>query len=335
VLIVALWVMLFLGVLAMALAWRVSDQLAFASWLRARTEAYYAARAGVESALDFYADTNKWKSVLLLDADSAGLFRNAGAGDASFSVFTIRESEATVSTNFGLGDEDSKISLNWATNEAGYAAVRALIEIAGGVEQAKAGEIAQCILDWIDPDDSRSEHGAENGYYTALRSGGYRCANAPFSCPEELLLVKGIDTNLFMQIRQYMTVHRDNGAININSAGATVLRALASIRKGAVTTAGEELVARIMKFREDGGVFEDPDKRAIRRMLFADGDLKGLEAEEWAILEWVINQNLISVQSRYLYGISEGVASHGDHACRRIEFVYDRKAGNIRFWHEY
>ncbi len=58
-------------------------------------------------------------------------------------------------------------------------------------------EIVNCILDWIDPDDTPRSSGAENDYYSTLNP-PYRCKNGPLSTPEELLLVKGVTPPLFL-----------------------------------------------------------------------------------------------------------------------------------------
>lgn len=336
VLIVALWIMLFLGVLAAAIASRVSGQLGFAMWLKSRTGAYYAARAGIEAAIDFYSDTNEWKTIGPLPPERAAVLTDAEIGGNRFSVFSLSEAEdGTMVTNPGPADEDARISLNWATNEAGRAAIKSLLHAAGGLEWRAADEVSRCIADWIDPDGTPMEYGAESDYYLALRTGGYRCPDASFSCIEELQLVKGVDSNLFARVCKYLTAHRDNGAVNLNTAGEVVLKSLAFSRKGAEHENGENLVRRIMEYRERGGVFEDPDKRVIRQILFENVGPEGEEAGEWAVLEWLINQNLISVQSRYLCGISQGISGQGDPVRRNIEFVYDREKNVMRAWREH
>lgn len=54
-------------------------------------------------------------------------------------------------------------------------------------------QIADCILDWLDPDDVPRANGAERDFYS---SRGYAPKNGPFETVEELLLVNGITPQL-------------------------------------------------------------------------------------------------------------------------------------------
>ena len=56
-------------------------------------------------------------------------------------------------------------------------------------------DIANSILDWLDPDDSPRASGAESDYYSSL-SPAYQCKNGPLDSLEELLLVKGVTAQL-------------------------------------------------------------------------------------------------------------------------------------------
>ncbi len=102
------------------------------------------------------------------------------------------------------------------------------------------------MIDWVDSDDDvtvlpfvkRDNAGAENDYYQELTE-PYSCKNAPFDILSELLLVKGMTTEIFNGrpgneregiepvdgIRQFLTVYGD-GKININEASTTVVQSL-------------------------------------------------------------------------------------------------------------
>jgi type II secretory pathway component PulK len=95
---------------------------------------------------------------------------------------------------FGVIDEGGKININalMKLDSSGQIAHDMLINIPGMTE-----ELVNCILDWIDPDDTPRSSGAENDYYSTL-SPPYRCKNGPLDTPEELLLVKGITPPLLL-----------------------------------------------------------------------------------------------------------------------------------------
>jgi DNA uptake protein ComE-like DNA-binding protein len=56
-------------------------------------------------------------------------------------------------------------------------------------------DVADAIVDWIDPDDDPRPNGAENSYYMGL-SPPYRCKNGPLDTLEELLYVRGVTPDL-------------------------------------------------------------------------------------------------------------------------------------------
>ncbi len=106
--------------------------------------------------------------------------------------------------------------------------------------------IVPSIIDWMDSDNivtilpyvKIQNSGAENGYYQKLDE-PYHCKNAPFDVLSELLLVKGMTSEIFYGrnenesagvkpvdgMRQFLTVYGD-GKININEAPIIVLRSL-------------------------------------------------------------------------------------------------------------
>src|SRR5262249_3878374 len=56
-------------------------------------------------------------------------------------------------------------------------------------------DVANSILDWLDPDDDPRENGAESETYSGM-SPPYRAKNGPLDSVEELLLVKGVTPQL-------------------------------------------------------------------------------------------------------------------------------------------
>jgi type II secretory pathway component PulK len=101
---------------------------------------------------------------------------------------------STAPFRFGVTDESGKININalMKLDSTGQIAHDVLINLPNMTE-----EIVNCILDWVDPDDTPRSSGAENDYYSAL-SPPYRCKNGPLNSPEELLLVKGVTPPLFL-----------------------------------------------------------------------------------------------------------------------------------------
>jgi type II secretory pathway component PulK len=110
-------------------------------------------------------------------------------GRGRFSLVAPVESDPTARTiRFGLIDESQKLNLN-ALLKLGADAVTSR-NMLGGIPGITE-EIADAILDWIDPDDDVREFGAESEYYLTLNP-PYEPTNGPLQSLDELLLVRGM-----------------------------------------------------------------------------------------------------------------------------------------------
>lgn len=110
--------------------------------------------------------------------------------------------------------------------------------------------LLDAIYDWIDENDEEiSDKGAESGYYQGL-SPPYATRNGPIQYPEELLLIRGMTPAIFYGnedysgIADFVTVVGREGKVNINSAPAEVLLALAD-------GIDEEMVQKAIEFRSN------------------------------------------------------------------------------------
>ncbi len=110
--------------------------------------------------------------------------------------------------------------------------------------------ILDSITDWIDADDDEiGIDETESSFYQSLQP-SYRCKNGPIEFIEELLLIRGITTDLyygnaeFAGLKDLVTAHGNDGKVNINTAPSLVLQALS-------TEMNEELAADLIEFRGD------------------------------------------------------------------------------------
>ncbi len=90
---------------------------------------------------------------------------------------------------FGLEDESTRLNLNTlllADEYVDNGAREVLMGLPGMTE-----EVADAILDWIDPDNEPREYGAEADHY-GLLDPPYAPKNGPLETIEELLLVRGV-----------------------------------------------------------------------------------------------------------------------------------------------
>jgi general secretion pathway protein K len=117
------------------------------------------------------------------------------------------------------------------------------------------------ILDWRDPDDFVRVNGAETDYYRSLKD-PYDCKNANLDSIEELLLVRGITSELFygqrmkreegedtqeeqVGLRDIFSIYASGEQIDLNSTSLPVLRVFLGLPL--------EVCWLILKAREEKG----------------------------------------------------------------------------------
>ena len=217
VIVMVLWVVILLGVIIGALgrSSRVDAKVCAADIQGLKLK--WACRAGTDTAIAVLKEDGR-ASDNLRDLWSANEedFNNIELDGCSFEVKVV--------------DEASKLNVNTATKKQ-------LMELPGMTE-----EIADSIIDWRDSDDAPSQSGVEGGYYQSLHY-GYKIRNGPFRTIRELLLVKGVSTELLYGKEtkwiDYLTCYstdnnKDAGGekrININKADENKLTESLKIKK--------------------------------------------------------------------------------------------------------
>lgn len=142
---------------------------------------------------------------------------------------TYREKLGTGSYAVRITDESGKIDINTLTDASGIILKNLLIQLEVSGEDADV--ILDSILDWRDGDNLVRLHGAEDEYYQALPK-PYKAKNADFETIEELLLVRGITSEIFYGTESrkglvhFVTVHAKTQRINIAAAQREVLASL-------------------------------------------------------------------------------------------------------------
>ncbi len=120
------------------------------------------------------------------DGSPRGLFSIVSGGDP--------DNQVTDGSGllYGVIDENGKINVNTVmkTDPSGNTLYNLLMQLPNMTD-----DVANAIVDWIDPDDNPRSNGAESDYYTSLQP-PYRCKNGPLDSLEELLLVRGVTPQL-------------------------------------------------------------------------------------------------------------------------------------------
>jgi len=198
-----------------------SAMLDQASLVAARAQADLYARAGLD-----------WsRGVLLQDQLTSGTYDGLDEGWAQ-PLAAMPVERAVVSG--AIEDEQGKLNLNnlVVNNVKNDAAVKAFRKLLASL--GLAPELADAVVDWIDPDNDLSgSGGAEDAYYLALAR-PYRAANGPMVQVEELYRVRGFDAATVAKLKPYVTALHDAGTnqmtvaipVNVNTASPLVLAAL-------------------------------------------------------------------------------------------------------------
>ncbi len=94
---------------------------------------------------------------------------------------------------FALRDESGKLSINKASE---LQLEKLLAALLGDDQEDRVRIITESILDWRDADNIVREDGAEDAFYSDMVP-PYQAADRPFLLLDELLLVRGVDAQLY------------------------------------------------------------------------------------------------------------------------------------------
>lgn len=118
-----------------------------------------------------------------------------------------------------LRDTNGLLSLSYIN----LSALRRLILMKTNNDSSRADIFIDSLLDWIDRDDLTRLNGAETDFYRA-HNYPYIPRNYPLQYKEEILLIRGMDKELYKKIEPYLTILPANG-FNPNTAPDEVLMA--------------------------------------------------------------------------------------------------------------
>jgi hypothetical protein len=291
---------------------------------------YGVAEMGIEKAISNLQEKNEKKEVFHAFGDplvtSANEFRGVptGGGSARFTVsyeypLSTEEDKQVV---YGIEDEGGKLNLNLAKAKV----ISNLFQVIADLDEEKAGEIAYSIVDWRDSDSSLShpDHGAEDDYYEDLDP-EYGAKDHDFQSLNELLLIRGMDQEIYDRIKPYVTIYGEIG-VNINTAPKAVLLGLGC---------GETLAQKIVDYRSGTdrtfGTEDDIGFSDVTTVSAILGPAMSLSGPETNTLNLLVSGGLLTVNSTYFQ-----VRSRGENWQKKETFeiiaVVDME-GKIYSWH--
>ncbi|UTW44240.1 type II secretion system minor pseudopilin GspK [bacterium SCSIO 12696] len=132
-------------------------------------------------------------------------------------TYPTSQGRITVNTE----DLQSRINLNNIVADGGYpAVVRRLFQ------QQGAPQVIEPLRDWIDADSQPTGSGVEDNHYQYLQP-SYRTANRPITDYHQLQALAGASKDTVFRMKPYVSSLPIPLPININTASATVINAIA------------------------------------------------------------------------------------------------------------
>ncbi len=322
ILISALWTLVFLSVLAVTLLAGVRQRIILFQRLEDRGRNQLAAEAGAKKATAVLLDDmDNAPSVLTPQAKQRRL--NDPGEFANIPVGGVRVEVAGKAVYvWGLGDEASKININKASSDA---IKRLFVEVLGlGAPEAKT--LADAVTDWRDHGQHQALGFFSDDYYKGLEF-PYAMKEKPFERPDELLLVKGINQEIYDALQPFVTIYGD-GRVNINTTSSKILVALGL----------EYAVAdKVLKARRGADNVEaTADDHVFLRTFDVASETARvfpLEQREARQIDALNASGLLTVEPGVYSFISRVLARDGGYA-RTVGCVFSPFDSRILYWNE-
>lgn len=210
-----LFVLVMLTVIAMSFSFSTRWGSASTRNFKEETKAYYLAMSGYQEAIAYLLSDKD----IMVDfiAEDGNLYV-----DKETMPVTGKRVTDGAELEIKITDEESKININTADSMR----LKKLFDCIG-VPADSEQEVADSILDWIDPDKEHHLSGAEDEYYESLDP-PYKAKNRNLGAVEELLLVKGFKPEYLYGSEEIMPLYNlvttfGDGSININTASKEVM----------------------------------------------------------------------------------------------------------------
>jgi len=333
ILIVTIFVLTILTIFAVNIGIGINQKLLFLKKITERKTLSRIAEAGIKTAI------LEIKKDISTDCDTIGenwannsLFKNYFLEEGSFTIsyqhdfleIGREEIKRYKKIRYGVQDEESKININTCDTKT----LTKLLKIVLNIKTEDAENLACSIIDWRDEDSAyqHPQYGAEDSDYRHLPN-PYESKDAPYEVLEELLLVKGIDEEIYKKIKNYITIY-SNGKININTAPFEVLISLGL---------DEKLVIKIISFRYGNDLIEDTGDDNIfvtpSDIIVSLNNFCGLNEYEISQLNELIESGKITTSSTNFMIESIARLDKKEENTYKITVVVDRK-GKIKYWRE-
>lgn len=323
ILILALWSLSLLSIFTISIGFGARQKATLLQRLDALNTLYPLAYSGIEKA----------KGLLLTKADSTpqldtlfdevfanpDLFKEMKLGNGAFSVVyeSVDRKKGTPIEIYGVVDEERKINVNTADAPT----LARLFEKLGNIDKDSADEIAYGLVDWRDSDSTfqHPSYGAEDDTYGDLTD-PYEAKDMPFEVIDELLLVKGVNPDIFARLAPWVTVY-GQGVVNINTASAEVLEAF-------MPGLGDKVLTYRKGKDQEEGTADDQYFSSAAGMIATFKGAGTLNGVDEAALENLVSTGKFATISSFFTVKSKALLANG--GSMAIEAVLDR-TGKVYF----
>lgn len=349
ILILTLSVLAVLAILGVNLGYGVRQKLILLERLDTKNKLHFIAEAGVKRAIlelrreEEDACAEEFLDLILSWRNNPSAFKEIHVGEGTFTVgySLLKDVDSVMESNelkreeieeeveiipmirYGLVDEEGKVNVN----TTGVEPLKRLFQNVVDLDEESAEELAYCIIDWRD-EDSEFQHpayGAEDGYYRNLRK-PYEAKDSEYEILEELLLVKGMNREIFDKVKDYLTVLGEGG-VNINTASEEVLSALGL---------NDELVSEILSFRcgddLEEATHDDNTFTSTSEIVTELKQFTSLDISQIAQLEALISNGKLTVTSENFMIKSTAKLDNKDITHLIVAIV--NSGGEIKYWRE-
>jgi general secretion pathway protein K len=328
VLVFAIWVLGILTILAVSVAAGIRQKIFLVARMDQRSRMTYLLEAGVKKAAAYIHQQMEESSFAFTPAVKVNLLNNSNEmssirlGLDQAGVGYIAVDGDGKSLRWGVVDEESKLNLN-KTDQ--LTLTNLLINVLS-LRDEDAAKLAQALLDWRQYGESEITGYFSEDYYSNLQY-PYPKKSADYETLDELLLVKGMNRQMYDKLINYVTIYGD-GTVNINTASREVLEALGL---------ADTLVDKILTVRrgKDGieGTFDDhvflktyeiaADVNAVIPLLLAEA--RAIDA---------LNMRGLLTTNSFYYTIEATGKLAGKSTLRSVRAVYSSREDRIVYWKE-
>lgn len=329
VLIFVLWVLSFLAVLAVNLGYGIRQKIIFMKRIEARSQMNHIVEGGVKVAQAVLfenlqkSEFQYTSSAKIVRHNNRGVFEDIRLGDGVCEVsYQGVTDDRKLEKRFGVIDEESKINVNTAHKLV----LKKIIGLALSFDEESSTKMAEAIIDWRQSGDSELKGFFSDDYYANLQF-PYPKKSEPFEMIAELLLVKGIDREMFDVLVNYLTVYGD-GLVNINTVSKPVLMALGL---------DDAIADKLLKVRRG---IDGSDNTIDDHIFYRTYDIAAevasvvkLETEEARAIDQLNLKGSLTTNS-YYYTIQSNAFSERSNDRKSVVCVLNSKENSFIYWNE-